>query len=213
MAKQSISIEEFLFGENLISLSITLILLFLGIIVIMVFIQKLIFLKRENKVDPDLLKNVNDLLNDGRIEAAIDLCKSDNSAESRSVEKGLARLGRPVNEIVSAMETHSQVELNKAEKNINYLATISGTAPMLGLLGSILILAFTFGGISKAENLVAQNLLAADFYQALTPSVVGLLVGFLSYIFHNILVAKVDRLLMKIQYHTNEFLDIINNPA
>jgi biopolymer transport protein ExbB len=84
---------------------------------------------------------------------------------------------------------------------------------MLGLLGGVLILASTFGTLSKTETVVAQNLLAADFYKALAPSVVGLIVGFLAYIFHNILVGKVDYLLMKIQYHTNEFLDIINKPS
>ncbi|MNX92112.1 colicin uptake protein TolQ [compost metagenome] len=170
-------------------------------------------LNRENQVDPYLLKNVTDLLNDGRVQSAVDFCRRDNSPESRSVEKGLSRLGRPVGEIASAMETHAQIELNKAEKNIGFLATLSGAAPMLGLLGGVLILASTFGGLSKTETVISQNLLAADFYKALGPTVVGLVVGFLSYVFHNILVGKVDYLLMKIQYHTNEFLDIINKPA
>ncbi|WP_312822426.1 MotA/TolQ/ExbB proton channel family protein [Epilithonimonas sp.] len=214
MAKQSsISIWEFLFGGGLLSVSLIIILIFLGIAALVFFGQKLYSLNKENQVDPYLLKNVNDLLNDGRIQSAIDFCRRDNSPESRSVEKGLNRLGRPISEIANAMETHAQIELNKAEKNINFLATLSGAAPMLGLLGGILILASTFGTISKSETVVAQNLLAADFYKALAPSAIGLLVGFLSYVFHNILVSKVDYLLMKIQYHTNEFLDIINKPA
>ncbi len=213
MVKQHISVWEFLFGGGLLNVCLVIVLLFLGIAAIVFFIQKLIALNRENQVDPYLLKNVNDMLNDGRIQSAIDFCRRDNSPESRSVEKGLSRLGRPVSEIANAMETHAQIELNKAEKNIGFLATLSGAAPMLGLLGGILILAFTFGTLSKTETVVAQNLLAADFYNALAPSTIGLIVGFLSYIFHNILVGKVDYLLMKIQYHTNEFLDIINKPS
>lgn len=213
MVKENISIWEFLFGGSLLSVCLVIVLLFLGVAAIVFFIQKLMALNRENQVDPYLLKNVNDLLNDGRIQSAVDFCKRDNSPESRSVEKGLSRLGRPVGEIANAMETHAQIELNKAEKNINFLATVSGAAPMLGLLGGILILASTFGTLSKTETVMAQNLLAADFYKALAPSAVGLTVGFLSYIFHNILVSKVDYMLMKIQYHTNEFLDIINKPS
>ncbi|SHK11442.1 MotA/TolQ/ExbB proton channel family protein [Epilithonimonas mollis] len=213
MVKENISIWEFLFGGSLLSVCLVIVLLFLGVAAIVFFIQKLMALNRENQVDPYLLKNVNDLLNDGRIQSAVDFCKRDNSPESRSVEKGLSRLGRPVGEIANAMETHAQIELNKAEKNINFLATVSGAAPMLGLLGGILILASTFGTLSKTETVMAQNLLAADFYKALAPSAVGLTVGFLSYIFHNILVSKVDYTLMKIQYHTNEFLDIINKPS
>lgn len=213
MVKQNLSVWEFLFGGGLLSVCLVIILLFLGIAAIFFFVQKLVALNRENRVDPYLLKNVNDLLNDGRIQSAIDFCRRDNSPESRSVEKGLSRLGRPVGEISNAMETHAQIELNKAEKNINFLATLSGAAPMLGLLGGILVLASAFGAISKSDTVIAQNLLAADFYKALAPTAVGLIVGFLSYIFHNILVSKVDYLLMKIQYHTNEFLDIINKPS
>lgn len=213
MAKQSISIWEFLFSGGLLSVSLIMILIFLGIAAIVFFAQKLYALNRENQVDPYLLKNVNDLLNDGRIQSAVDFCRRDNSPEARSVEKGLSRLGRPVNEIANAMETQAQIELNNAEKNVGFLATLSGTAPMLGLLGGILILVSTFGSLSKTETLVAQNILAANFYKALAPAAVGLIVGFISYIFHNILVSKIDYMLMKIQYHTNEFLDIINKPS
>ena len=213
MADQHISIWEFLFGGNLLSVALIIILIFSGIAAIVLFGQKLYALNRENQVDPYLLKNVNDLLNDGRVQSAVDFCRRDNSPESRSVEKGLNRLGRPISEISNAMETHAQIELNKAEKNIGFLATLSGAAPMLGLLGSVLILASTFGSLSQTETIVSQNILAADFYKALAPTVIGLIVGFLSYIFHNILVTKVDYLLMKIQFHTNEFLDIINKPA
>lgn len=213
MAEQHISIWEFLFGGGLLSVTLIIILIFSGIAATVLFGQKFYALNRENQVDPYLLKNVNDLLNDGRIQSAVDFCRRDNSPESRSVEKGLNRLGRPISEISNAMETHAQIELNKAEKNIGFLATLSGAAPMLGLLGGVLILTSTFGSLSKTETVIPQNLLAADFYKALAPTVIGLIVGFLSYIFHNILVAKVDYLLMKIQFHTNEFLDIINKPA
>lgn len=158
MANQNISIWEFLFGGGLLSVSLIIILILSGIAAIVFFGQKLYALNRENQVDPYLLKNVNDLLNDGRIQSAVDFCRRDNSPESRSVEKGLSRLGRPVSEIANAMETHAQIELNKAEKNINYLATLSGAAPMLGLLGGVLILASTFGTLSKTDTVIAQNL-------------------------------------------------------
>ncbi|MCG2793737.1 MAG: MotA/TolQ/ExbB proton channel family protein [Weeksellaceae bacterium] len=212
MANQP-SIWEFLLGGGLLSVAVIIVLLFSGIASVVFFGLKIYGLNRENRVDPYLLKNVNDLLNDGRVQAAVDFCRRDNSPESRSVEKGLSRLGRPVGEIANAMETQAQIEMQKAEKNIGFLATLSGAAPMLGLLGSVLILTSTFGALSKGQTIISQNHLAADFYNALAPGAVGLCVGLLSYIFHNILVAKVDYLLMKIQFHTNEFLDIINKPA
>lgn len=213
MARNSITIGEFLFSGGLLSISIIFILILSGIGAVAFFVQKLYLLNRENRVDPYLLKNVNDLLNDGRLQAASDFCRRDNSPESRSVEKGLSRLGRPVSEIANAMETQAQVELNQAEKNVGFLATLSGAAPMLGLLGGLIMLLSTFGTLSKSGASIAQNILAKDFYLALAPAIVGLVVGFLSYIFHNILVSKIDYMLMKIQYHTNEFLDIINKPS
>lgn len=213
MARNSITIGEFLFSGGLLSISIIFILILSGIGAVAFFVQKLYLLNRENRVDPYLLKNVNDLLNDGRLQAASDFCRRDNSPESRSVEKGLSRLGRPVSEIANAMETQAQVELNQAEKNVGFLATLSGAAPMLGLLGGLIMLLSTFGTLSKSDASIAQNILAKDFYLALAPAIVGLVVGFLSYIFHNILVSKIDYMLMKIQYHTNEFLDIINKPS
>ena len=213
MTKQSVSIWEFLFGGDMLTLIFSTLLLFAGIVSIVIFVKKLMFLNKQNQVDPYLLKNVNDLLNDGRIQAAVDFCRRDNSPESRSIEKGLTRLGRPVAEISNAMETHAQIEVNDAEKNLNFIATISGAAPMLGLLIGLLSLAISFSGISKSTELVTQDVVANYMFKALSPAFIGLFVGFISYIFHNVLVAKIDFMLMKIQYHTNEFLDIINRPA
>ncbi|MGV4414721.1 MotA/TolQ/ExbB proton channel family protein [Chryseobacterium sp. T1] len=213
MAKQGISFLEFLFGSGLTGTIIVILLIFLGLTALYFFVEKFLKLNRENRVDPYLLKNINDLLSETRVQAAIDFCRRDNSPEARSIEKGLYRLGRPISEISNAMETQAQIELNKAEKNINYLATISGIAPILGIFGSVIAFGSIFSGLAGSSNTETQQILAAQFYKALSPAAVGLFIGFFAYIFHNYLVAKVDYMLMKIQYHSNEFLDIINKPS
>lgn len=213
MEKQGISFMEFLFGSGLTGTIIVVILIFLGIAAIYFFTEKFLKLNKENRVDPYLIKNINDLLSETRVQAAIDFCRRDNSPEARSIEKGLFRLGRPISEISNAMQTQAQIEVNQAEKHINYLSTISGAAPILGIFGSVIAFGSIFSGLSTAVNTETQQVLAAHFYKALSPAVVGLFVGFIAYIFHNFLVSKVDYMLMKIQYHTNEFLDIINKPA
>lgn len=213
MAKQSISLMEFLFGGNLIETIIVITLIILGIIACYFFVEKLIKLKKENQVDPYLIKNINDLLSEARVQSAIDFCRRDNSPESRCIEKGLYRVGRPISEIHNAMETQAQIEVNGSEKHINYISTISGIAPLLGILGTVIAFASIFGGIANGNAAETQQQLSAQFYKALSPAIVGLTVGFFAYSFNNYIVSKVNFMVMKIQYHSNQFLDIINKPV
>lgn len=212
MADKHISVLEFLFGGGLIEILIVIILFLIGLAVCYFFVVRFLKLNKENKVDPYLIKNINDMLSEARIDAAIDFCRRDDSPEARCIEKGLSRVGRPISEISNAMETQAQVEVHYAEKYVNYLASFSGIAPILGSIGSVIAFASIFSGMSH-NSIDSQQVMSAAFYKALSPALVGLIVGFLAYIFNNYLVAKIDYMVMKIQYHTNEFLDVINKPA
>ncbi|WP_312323589.1 MotA/TolQ/ExbB proton channel family protein [Soonwooa sp.] len=212
MADKHISVLEFLFGGGLIETLIVIILFLIGLAVCYFFVVRFLKLNKENKVDPYLIKNINDMLSEARIDAAIDFCRRDDSPEARCIEKGLSRVGRPISEISNAMETQAQVEVHYAEKYVNYLASFSGIAPILGSIGSVIAFASIFSGMSH-NSIDSQQVMSAAFYKALSPALVGLIVGFLAYIFNNYLVAKIDYMVMKIQYHTNEFLDVINKPA
>ncbi len=212
MADKHISVLEFLFGGGLIETLIVIILFLIGLAVCYFFVVRVLKLNKENKVDPYLIKNINDMLSEARIDAAIDFCRRDDSPEARCIEKGLSRVGRPISEISNAMETQAQVEVHYAEKYVNYLASFSGIAPILGSIGSVIAIASIFSGMSH-NSIDSQQVMSAAFYKALSPALVGLIVGFLAYIFNNYLVAKIDYMVMKIQYHTNEFLDVINKPA
>ncbi|MFW2134990.1 MotA/TolQ/ExbB proton channel family protein [Chryseobacterium sp. TY4] len=212
MVDKHISVLEFLFGGGIIETLIVIILFLIGLAVCYFFVVRLLKLNKENKVDPYLIKNINDMLSEARVDAAIDFCRRDNSPEARCIEKGLSRVGRPISEISNAMETQAQVEVHYAEKYVNYLASFSGIAPILGSIGSIIAFASIFSGMSHT-SIDSQQTMSAAFYKALSPALVGLIVGLLAYIFNNYLVAKIDYMVMKIQYHTNEFLDVINKPA
>lgn len=212
MSDKHISVLEFLFGGGLVETLIVILLFLIGLAVCYFFVVRVLKLNKENKVDPYLIKNINDMLSEARVDAAIDFCRRDNSPEARCIEKGLSRVGRPISEISNAMETQAQVEVHYAEKYINYLASFSGIAPILGSIGSVIAFASIFSGLSHT-SIDSQQVMSAVFYKALSPALVGLIVGFLAYIFNNYLVAKIDYMVMKIQYHTNEFLDVINKPA
>ena len=128
------------------------------------------------------------------------------------IEKGLARIGRPISDISNSMQNQGQLEVSKLEKNLNILASASGAAPMLGFLGTVVGMIMAFFEISNVTGAVSPKLLATGIYTAMGTTAIGLFVGIPAYFFYNILVTNVDRLVLKIQTHVNEFLDTLNTP-
>ena len=110
------------------------------------------------------------------------------------------------------MQNQGQLEVSRLEKNLNLLASASGAAPMLGFLGTVVGMIMAFFEISNVTGAVSPKLLASGIYTAMATTAVGLFVGIPAYFFYNILVTKVDRLVLKIQTHVNEFLDTLNKP-
>ena len=177
-----------------------------------IFFERYFFIRRAAKEVPNFLENIKDFVQDGKIETAIDYCKTIDSPEARMIEKGLSRIGRPISDISNAMEAQGQVEVSKLEKNLNILASASGAAPMLGFLGTVVGMIMAFFEISNVTGAVSPKLLATGIYTAMATTAVGLFVGIPAYFFYNILVTNVDRLVLKIQTHTGEFLDTLNKP-
>ena len=178
----------------------------------MLFFERYFFIKRASKETPNFLENIKDCIHDGRIQSAIDLCRRTDSPEARMIEKGLTRIGRPISDISNAMQNQGQLEVSKLEKNLNILASASGAAPMLGFLGTVVGMIMAFFEISNVTGAVSPKLLASGIYTAMATTAVGLFVGIPAYFFYNILVTNVDRLVLKIQTHVNEFLDTLNKP-
>ncbi len=211
--KQVFSLWEILFGGGLVSNIIMAAIFILGILALYIFLERYFFIKRAAKLTPNFLENIKDFVQDGKIETGIDYCKTIDSPEARMLEKGLARIGRPISDISNAMQNQGQLEVSKLEKNLNLLASASGAAPMLGFLGTVIGMIMAFFEISNVTGAVSPKLLASGIYTAMATTAAGLFVGIPAYFFYNILVTKVDRLVLKIQTHTNEFLDALNKPV
>lgn len=207
------SLWEILFGGELISNIIMAAIFILGILALYIFLERYFFIKRAAKLTPNFLENIKDFVQDGKIDTGIDYCKTIDSPEARMIEKGLARIGRPISDISNAMQNQGQLEVSKLEKNLNLLASASGAAPMLGFLGTVIGMIMAFFEISNVTGAVSPKLLASGIYTAMATTAAGLFVGIPAYFFYNILVTKVDRLVLKIQTHTNEFLDALNKPV
>lgn len=206
------SLWDILFSGGIVSSVVMGAIFLLGILALYIFFERYFFIRRASKTPSDFIDNIKDFVYEGKIEAAVDLCKITNSPEARMIEKGLSRIGRPISDISNAMQNQGQIEVSRLEKNLNILASASGAAPMLGFLGTVVGMIMAFFEISNVTGTVSPKLLASGIYTAMATTAVGLFVGIPAYFFYNILVTKVDRLVLKIQTHANEFLDTLNKP-
>ena len=210
--KHVFSLWEILFNGGILGNTIMIAIFLLGILALYIFLERFFFIKRASKSTPNFLENIKDFVQEGKIQTAVDYCKTIDSPEARMIEKGLARIGRPISDISNAMQNQGQLEVSKLEKNLNILASASGAAPMLGFLGTVVGMIMAFFEISNVTGAVSPKLLATGIYTAMATTAIGLFVGIPAYFFYNILVTKVDRLVLKIQTHVNEFLDTLNTP-
>ncbi|NML68935.1 MotA/TolQ/ExbB proton channel family protein [Chryseobacterium sp. RP-3-3] len=189
------------------------VVLALGVFSLYLFFERFFFIKRlTSKTDANFMENIEDFIKEGKIEAAADYAKKQSSPEGRILEKGISRLGRPVSDIVSAMESQAQIEVANMEKNLNLLAVVPSIAPMLGLLGTVIGMIIAFFNLSHATGSFSPKTLSEGIYTALGQTAVGLAVAIPANFFYNILLTRIDRFVLKAQNMSGEFLDLINKP-
>lgn len=184
-----------------------------SIIAIYIFVERYFTLNKAAREDRNFMDNIKDFIKNGKVDSALALCKSNKSPISRMIEKGLMRIGRPLNDINAAIENVGKLEVSRLEKNVAGLATIAGAAPMLGFLGTVIGMIIAFYDMSMAGNNIDISLLSTGIYQAMITTVGGLIVGIIAYVCYNILVAKVEKLVYVLEAKSTEFMDILNEPA
>lgn len=211
--KTEFSFWEILFHGGPFARIVMVTVLLLGVFSVYLFFERFFFIRRmASKTDSNFMNNIEDFIRNGKIEAAADYCKTQNSPESRILEKGISRLGRPVSDIVSAMESQAQVEVANMEKNLNLLAAVPSIAPMLGLLGTVIGMIIAFFDLSHSEDAFSPKTLSEGIYTALGQTAVGLAVAIPANFFYNLLLTRIDKFILRAQNISGEFLDIINKP-
>lgn len=184
-----------------------------SIIAIYIFIERFLTINKASREDRSFMNNIRDFIKGGKVDSALTLCKSNTSPIARMIEKGVMRIGRPLNDINAAIENVGKLEVSRLEKNVAGLATIAGAAPMLGFLGTVIGMIIAFYDMSMAGNNIDIALLSTGIYQAMITTVGGLIVGILAYVCYNILVAKVEKLVYLLEARSTEFMDLLNEPA
>jgi len=188
-------------------------ILLLSIIAAYIFIERYYVIKKANNEDLNFMNRIKDYIHEGKIDAALALCRSTDSPSARMVEKGISRLGRPLSDINTAIENVGKLEISKLEKGFPTLATITGTEPMLGFLGTVIGMVQSFYAMSQAGNNIEVSILSDGIYTALITTVAGLIVGILCYFAYNTLVVKVEKVVFNLEATLTEFMDILNEPV
>jgi len=189
-----------------------LVIMFAG--AVYMFIERLLTLKNALKEDNSFMNRIKDYIYDGKIDAAVKLCRDSNTPTARMVEKGISRIGRPMSDMLVAIENVGNLEIANLEKGLVILASISGGAPMLGFLGTVTGMVTTFYNMSLNNTGTIRLVdLSEGMYQAMVTTVGGLIVGILAYFAYNYLVSRVDSVVRKLEARTMEFLDLLNEPA
>jgi biopolymer transport protein ExbB len=189
------------------------ILVFLSIVALFIFIQRLLIIRRANKKDEGFMSRIKDYIHEGKIDSALNLCRKTKSPSSRMIEKGITRLGRPMSDVLVAIENVGNIEVAKLEKGLPIIATIAAIAPMLGFLGTVTGMVRAFFDMANAGTNADITLLSSGIYEALITTVGGLVVGIPILFGHTYLVSQVDNVVNNMEARTMEFMDLLNEPA
>ncbi|MDR0348161.1 MAG: MotA/TolQ/ExbB proton channel family protein [Tannerella sp.] len=192
---------------------IMLVLLFLSLIAIFIFIQRFLIIRRANNSDEGFMKRIKDYIHDGKIDSALNLCRKTKNPSARMIAKGISRLGRPMNDVLVAIENVGNIEVAKLEKSFPVLATIAAGTPMIGFLGTVTGMVRAFFDMANAGTNADVALLSNGIYEALVTTVGGLIVGIVTLFGYNYLVSQVDNVVNNMESRTMEFMDLLNEPA
>ena len=190
-----------------------IVLLLLSFVAIYIFGNKWWLIYRAGKIDKNFMNEIRDLIHDGKIKSAIELCQKYDSPIARLVEKGIERIGRPLQDIQTAVENMGNVEVARLEKNLPMLATIAGGAPMIGFLGTVTGMIQAFFKMSTEGNNIDITLLSEGIYEAMVTTVGGLFVGIIAYFGYNFLTSQISNLVFKMENTTIEFIDMLHEPS
>lgn len=206
--QESVSVLELLMKGGWTMIPI----LILSILAVYIFVERWMTLKKAAQLPKEFMDKIKKMVLDGDVSGAKSMCATSNSPTARMIEKGITRLGSPLKNIEASIENVGRIEIYKLEKNLNVLATISGAAPMLGFFGTVLGMIQAFMAIAQEEGSVSPKLLSSGIYEAMITTATGLFVGIIAYIGYNYLIARVQKVIHRMEYNSVEFIDLLQEP-
>lgn len=211
--EKTLSIIELISSGGVAGQLIIAILFLLLIVATYIYFERLFAIKAASKIDANFMNQIKDHVSNGKIDSAQMLCAQINSPVSRLISKGITRIGKPLADINTAIENAGRLEIYKLEKNVSVLATISGAAPMIGFLGTVIGMILAIFELANAGGTIQMDTLASGLYTAMTTTVAGLIVGIVGYIAYNHLVVRTNKVVYQMEANSLEFLDHLNEPT
>ena len=187
-------------------------LYFLLVAAIYVFVERLLAINKASRIEPNFMNIIKDNIVTGNVQAARNLAKNTNSPVARMIDKGIQRIGKPLDAIEKSMENVGRLEMYNMEKNLSILSLISGIAPMFGFLGTIIGMVQLFYGIASTGE-YTLNTIAGGIYTKMITSATGLIIGLIAYVGYNFLSTQIDKTANKMEVASSEFIDILQEPT
>ena len=185
----------------------------LALACIYILIERAIVIRKATRTDDTFMKRIRDYIHEGEIESALNLCRSNQTPMGRLIAKGISRIGRPMNDVLVAIENTGNLEIANLGKGLTWLATTAAGAPMLGFLGTVIGMVEAFFALANAGSSANISVLAGGIYEALVTTVAGLAVGIVALFAYNALVARINGVMKLLEGKTMEFMDLLNEPA
>lgn len=179
---------------------------------IFVFVERLIAIRKASRIDENFMRIIRDNIVTGNISAARSLTKNTNNPVARMIDKGVQRIGKPIDAIEKSMENVGKLEMYQMERNLSILSLIAGIAPMFGFLGTIIGMVQLFYGIASTGE-YTLNTIAGGIYTKMITSATGLIIGLIAYVGHNFLSTQIDKTANKMEMASAEFIDILQEPT
>ncbi|SMC66905.1 MotA/TolQ/ExbB proton channel family protein [Cellulophaga tyrosinoxydans] len=210
--EKTLSVIDLIVNGGVGSIVIIAILFVMLFIALYIYFERIFAIKAASKIDKNFMNQIRDHVSNGKLEAAKLLCAQTDSPVARLTEKGISRIGKPLDDINTAIENAGTLEVYKLEKNVSIVATIAGAAPMIGFLGTVIGMILAFHEMASSGGQAEMGSLASGIYTAMTTTVAGLVVGIIAYIGYNHLVNRTDKVIHKMEANAVDFLDLLNEP-
>lgn len=213
LQEKTLSIYQLILDGGLGGQIIIGLLFVLLAVALYIYFERIFAIKAASKVDKNFMNQIKDHVTNGKLAAANALCESKNTPTARLIGKGISRIGKPLEDINTAIETTGKLEIYALEKNVSVLATVAGAAPMIGFLGTVIGMIVAIHEIANAGGQIDIKMLSDGLYTAMTTTVAGLIVGIIAYITYNHLVVKTNKVIYQMEAKSVEFLDLLNEPV
>lgn len=211
--EKTLSIYKLIVDGGLGGQIIIAILFVLLAVSLYIYFERFFAIKAASKVDKNFMNQIKDYVSNGKLDSADALCKNTNSPTARLIGKGISRIGKPLEDINTAIENAGKLEVYQLERNVSVIATIAGAAPMIGFLGTVIGMIVAIHEIANAGGQIDIKLLSDGLYTAMTTTVAGLIVGIIAYISYNHIVVRTDKIMYQMEAKSVEFLDLLNEPV